>query len=1146
MPLSWPCLLITAVLVVAGEPAAPMELYVSLVGNDAASGRSAAEALATPVRAVEKLRELRAAGGLTEGAVVRLLAGTYYLGQPLVLGPDESGSEGAPVVIEGEGPGKTILCGGRALPPGRIAGRVMEWDLGQLGLADRPPSLLLFRGEPQTLARYPNVDPSDPHGGAWAYVTEVRGDSNQRDFHYGEDEEHRWAHPEDGQVGIFSGYDWAFSIVPIAQHLPDERKIVLANDTWCPMRIGDRYIVMGLPEELDAPGEWVIDRERGVLRFYLPDDPAEGDIVVATTDNVVRIAGAHDVELRGMTIEGANGEGVVIENSERSVVAGCAVRGCGGSGISVSGGHVSGASGNDVSLCGHGGISVSGGNADTLDPGGNFADNNYVHHCARVWRTYRPGVSVSGVGNTVSHNLIHDMPHAGILLGGNDNIVEYNVVHHVNLESADTGGIYFCSRDWTQRGNEIRYNVFHHIGGFGKRNSWAPVSAGKVEYVYPGFTWGIYLDDPTSGTRVFGNILYDVPICGLHNHGGRDNTFENNIIVDTVGLQAGMLDPNWSEWPAIYERLRARRGEGSPYLLKYPEIADIADDHPEAMTGVRFVRNIVCLTTAGSAEPSSPLAPSHSRLVHSISLRQTDLAADEWDYNCIYTDPGLAPIVGYQVLRPDGGSEGTHLRWDEWRALGKDEHSVLADPLFADAAAHDFRLKPESPALALGFQPIPVEKIGPYESPDRASWPIVEAPGASALGDFRTVRYYEPPQLRRLPAKDVSVRAGIDNTLAKATAGQTIRVAYFGGGIHPADGWRAQVMTWLREHVGPVEEIDASVCDCVRGSAFSAYRFGHDVLAHTPDLVLVDFASDDKDTDASTIIKVIEGIVRQARRADAELDVVFLYAFREGYEADYAEGLFPSAISAYERVADRYGVPSVNMATKVMESYRAGELIIKGPAEEGKQSFSADGVRPTEVGNGLYVEAVIAGLEELAGGARWIAHGLPSPIAEDNWEAAKTVPIARDMLEGDWAALDASDPLMASFSRSMDTIWVTRTPGAKLTFSFRGTAVSILDLMGPDTGCARVTLDGRDLGVRTQVDQWCTFQRHAALNIADGLPDDVHTVTVELLSDAPDRSAPIAAAKEQGAYRTEDFEGVAFRFGGIRVMGEVVQLPREP
>jgi hypothetical protein len=36
--------------------------------------------------------------------------------------------------------------------------------------------------------------------------------------------------------------------------------------------------------------------------------------------------------------------------------------------------------------------------------------------------------------------------------------------------------------------------------------------------------------------------------------------------------------------------------------------------------------------------------------------------------------------------------------------------------------------------LKLGFKPIPVEKIGPYEDPLRASWPIVEAEGVRETG----------------------------------------------------------------------------------------------------------------------------------------------------------------------------------------------------------------------------------------------------------------------------------------------------------------------------------------------------------------------------------------------------------------------------
>jgi hypothetical protein len=46
------------------------------------------------------------------------------------------------------------------------------------------------------------------------------------------------------------------------------------------------------------------------------------------------------------------------------------------------------------------------------------------------------------------------------------------------------------------------------------------------------------------------------------------------------------------------------------------------------------------------------------------------------------------------------------------------------------AEVKGFRLQSNSPALKLGFQQIPVEKIGLYSDLRRASWPVVEAEGA--------------------------------------------------------------------------------------------------------------------------------------------------------------------------------------------------------------------------------------------------------------------------------------------------------------------------------------------------------------------------------------------------------------------------------
>ena len=49
---------------------------------------------------------------------------------------------------------------------------------------------------------------------------------------------------------------------------------------------------------------------------------------------------------------------------------------------------------------------------------------------------------------------------------------------------------------------------------------------------------------------------------------------------------------------------------------------------------------------------------------------------------------------------------------EEWQALGYDRHSVFADPLFVDPENGDYRVKPGSPALELGFENFDMTSFG--------------------------------------------------------------------------------------------------------------------------------------------------------------------------------------------------------------------------------------------------------------------------------------------------------------------------------------------------------------------------------------------------------------------------------------------------
>lgn len=176
------------------------------------------------------------------------------------------------------------------------------------------------------------------------------------------------------------------------------------------LRVGDRYFVRNLLEELDAPGEWYLDRGSDTLYFWPPDDIARGgnvpdEVWVPVIGTIVAMKGANLLALRGFTVEACDGDAVRIHDCDDCVVAGCVIRNCGAWGVSIRGGHRSGAIGNDIYATGAGGVSLDGGNLKTLERGDNFATNNYIHHIAEFQRTYNTGVNVRGFGNTADHNL---------------------------------------------------------------------------------------------------------------------------------------------------------------------------------------------------------------------------------------------------------------------------------------------------------------------------------------------------------------------------------------------------------------------------------------------------------------------------------------------------------------------------------------------------------------------------------------------------------------------------------------------------------------------------------------------------------------------------------------------------------------------
>jgi parallel beta-helix repeat protein len=885
---------ITLSITAAGR-ADPIQLYVSTSGNDAWSGRLVAPnasrtdgPLATLAQARETVRRLRKEARAADSVTVMVRGGAYGQSETLRFLPEDGGTAASPVVYRAYPGERPILRGGRNVTGFTPhSGRVLKADLSSQELKGGRFKELYFAGRRLPLARYPNQDPGNPYGGGWAFADgqpvpmyqDVPGE-DRHTLHYRSVDQRIWSKPNEVEVFVFPRYNWWNNIVAVHDADRSRRTITLAGEASYPIRPGDRYYFRNGLEELDAPGEWYLDGAASVLYVWPPEPIDEEHAIVApVVSTLVEIEpGTSYLMLRGFTLESCTGEAVDLERTNYCTIAGCTIRGVGDydhGAIRVAEGTRNAIVGNDISDVGSHGVAVSGGDRVTLTPAENAVANNYIHH---VGVLYKQGVGIllEGVGNRASHNLIHDGPRMGIMFSGNNLLIEYNHVRHMNLETEDTGAVYTGGRDWiSSRGTVIRFNRFHDMLGFGKDERGRKVS--------PHFAWGVYLDDNTGGVDVTGNIVYRCSRAGLHVHNGRDNHIFNNIFVDN-----GPQQYEYSGWtrdhgywkdhlPTMitgYERVAS-----SPAWKKmrnmniHPRDAVLPDGL--IMTGNEFTRNIIAYRDPDASMVRTSNVPfahnladfnliwhqgmpigtgqhvpandSSMELVPNADFSRGRLAELPADWQWQIKPPRAAaamieengrralrieavfdaakphnnyPIIvsrefpaspghwyrikarmrathagaraglmlqGYEanayfwtnwpselkvgtdwnesefVFRiPGPGEHGYHYRmkqfrarvdfidpwgsllvsgvslrelemldeWASWQALGMDRHARVADPRFVDPDHDDFRLRPDSPAFALGFEPIPVEKIGPYQDKARATWPIVEAPGA--------------------------------------------------------------------------------------------------------------------------------------------------------------------------------------------------------------------------------------------------------------------------------------------------------------------------------------------------------------------------------------------------------------------------------
>lgn len=666
------------------------------------------------------------AGGMQGDVVVQIRPGQYYLQSPLVFDHRDSGRNGYRVIYRGTGDRQPELIGGTPLT---------GWELYKDGIykasvpAGRTFRNLMENGELSILARTPNdgyyaaakgtksgTEKSEP------VVVFEAGQFNRFDF-------------EDAQVMFWGGrhpewdggknWNWFLSAVPVATADFESNSIYLKFNPLYTMWPENRYYARGAMAFLDQPGEFFLDRKDGVV-YYIPRQlPIEKQsIVAAASVHLIEVHGKSIAEPVGNIIfenlklqlsdtinyssiqsgtdsdiwyRESNCDGLLfLKNAKNVTVKKCWIRNAGMSAIAMLGanqGHQ--ITDNLIEDALHNGLSIWGyylPDKEIADETqgyinkGHTISNNYIRNCGKLIG-HACGVEIVQAGDIeVSHNLIEKMPRYAISV--------FSIVFS-ELSITPTGApkvIYGKEVTWENRydylftrnisvlNNECR-EVMRETCDGSAINFYGVGTGNRIEnnFVHtlkPEITdsilSGIYLDDHSNGFLVRNNIVcrlfdarYIVPIFVK----GIGNMITNNIIAD-----------NESSWGNI-QILETPIGDFD-FLPQAAQTEKTRDNRIEKNI---FYRN----------------KGTEIYFIYPISESIVQMS----DYNLFYHTEGKYEVRIDWVNHP----------FDYWKNLygkGYDAHSLFADPLFVEPDKMNYKLKPESPALDLGFKDIDVSAVG--------------------------------------------------------------------------------------------------------------------------------------------------------------------------------------------------------------------------------------------------------------------------------------------------------------------------------------------------------------------------------------------------------------------------------------------------
>jgi lysophospholipase L1-like esterase len=348
-----------------------------------------------------------------------------------------------------------------------------------------------------------------------------------------------------------------------------------------------------------------------------------------------------------------------------------------------------------------------------------------------------------------------------------------------------------------------------------------------------------------------------------------------------------------------------------------------------------------------------------------------------------------------------------------------------------------------------------------------------------------------------------NIREGLNNSFIRFGKEKSGKVAFLGGSITHNSGWRDSVCRTIQKRFpGTVFEfINAGIPSL--GSVPDAFRISNDVLSKGRiDLLFVEAAVNDR-TNAFAVqsqIRAMEGIVRQARKANPEMDIVFMYFVDPDKIKDYNNGVTPVEIMNHDKVAGYYGLPSVNLAKEVTDRIYNKEFTWEGDFKD---------LHPSPFGQQIYFQSISKLLDNC-----WTPdkikydnltnYSMPSKLDPFSYDNGKLISASMAHRTDSWIINDNWRPDDKAGTREGYVnvpMLICSSPGKILKFSFKGTAVGLAVASGPDAGIIDYSIDNEGWKSLDLFTQWSSsLHLPWFVTLGDDLKKGSHTLRLRLNS----------------------------------------------